>query len=127
MRSLSSDAVPQNASSFASSVAAIGRASVGAGEGLIVPSDRALLRLNADALADLAVEGGVDPLLHRLSPSELDDIVDPDPPSIVITEDRRYLRLTEIDGQLMLNERPIVVVTTLGDVTVVVVDGIIEP
>lgn len=95
-----------------------------ADETLIVPSDAALLALDADALADLLA-------LDRLGGLIADSVIragyngSVEEGDIYVMTNGDSVFVTVFDGQLLLNEHPLLEATSLGAATVLVVDGVV--
>ena len=93
-------------------------------ETVIVPSNDALLGLDADALADLL---STNRLLSMLSDSIIragfDDAVEPG--DVYLMTNSESVRVTEEDGQLLLNDYPLLQTVTVGAATILVIDGVV--
>ncbi len=98
---------------------------------VVVPSDRALLALDADRLAELAGQGGLGSLIIRLRQSEDVDLSSPaaidGAEESVFGSDGTAHVLRAIGPAPTFAGQPIRTIERRGDLTVIVIDGIIEP
>lgn len=98
---------------------------------VVVPSDRALLALDADRLAELASQGDLGSLIIELQESEDVDLSSPTAidgaEEFVFGADGTAHVLRAIDPSPTFASQPIRTIERRGNLTVIVIDGIIEP
>lgn len=97
---------------------------------VVVPTDRALLALDADRLAELAGEGDLASVIVLIPASELVDLSSPDAlegaEATVIGSDGSAYRLDNLGGSPRFAEQSIQLIERRGSLTVIAIDGIIE-
>ena len=91
---------------------------------VVVPSDNALLALDADALADLlATNRLVDMLDEAIIRAGFDQTVQPG--DVYLLSNGGSVFVTEVDGQLLLDDHPLLETATVATTTILVVDGVV--
>jgi len=94
------------------------------GQVIVVPSDDALLALDADALADLLATNRLSEMLDdAIIRAGFDETVQPG--DVYLLSNGESVFVTEVDGQLFLDDHPLVESTVVSDTTVLVVDGVV--
>jgi len=117
---------PSENSGLAWAMAADALASVGDidDQVVVVPSDNALLALDADALADLlATNRLVDMLDEAIIRAGFDQTVQPG--DVYLLSNGGSVFVTEVDGQLLLDDHPLLETATVATTTILVVDGVV--
>ncbi len=97
------------------------------GDAVVVPSNDALLALDADALADLMSTDGLEEMIRSsVVRAGFDQAANAG--DLYLLSDGTSVPVTAAEGQLLLDQLPLLETVEVGDVTVLVVDGImVEP
>lgn len=123
---------PNEGRSFAMAADALDRGVVDAGDGgerivVVVPTDDALLSLDADTLARITSQDGISELLRR-SVVQTDYEAPPRRGLTFLLTDGTPVFIDEVDGQLLVNSIPLRESVTHDGFELLVVDGfVVQP